>query len=83
MCVHLCFAVVADDQTAAGWVQVLESLGVPNSMEKKFIDTCVGESGMLCLYADLLQRLPLCTSLLQELSFANSVLSWSSLVQMK
>ena len=73
----------ADDQTAAGWVKVLESLSIANNIEKKFIDTCVGEGAVLCLYANMLQRLPLCTSLLQELTFANNILSWCSLIQIK
>ncbi|XP_065180376.1 ectopic P granules protein 5 homolog [Sycon ciliatum] len=80
---HLQLMSSEDDQTAAGWVKVLESLSIANNIEKKFIDTCVGEGAVLCLYANMLQRLPLCTSLLQELTFANNILSWCSLIQIK
>ena len=60
---------------------MLEAVGVPPEKEKKVVDVAVKEGAALLLYVNLLQRLPLCKSLLQEIALANTLRTWSILMQ--
>ncbi|XP_006816561.1 ectopic P granules protein 5 homolog, partial [Saccoglossus kowalevskii] len=61
-----------------GWSHVTDKLQVPELTHDEFLEECMKQGAYLTLYAYILQRLPLCQSLNDELNILTKIVDWTT-----
>lgn len=64
-----------------GWLGVTDAVVLPENATEEFCEICIRDCAALTLHAHLLQMLPCCTSLEEEMRIALRVVQWCT--QMK
>jgi hypothetical protein len=66
----------ADPANGYGWKYITNSLCLPEDSTDEIYQNCIGECAVLIMHAQLMQELPCCTSIAQELRIAIKVIQW-------
>ncbi|XP_077996830.1 ectopic P granules protein 5 homolog [Glandiceps talaboti] len=60
-----------------GWSTILDKLQVPQLTYEEFLEECIKNGSYLTLYAYILQQLPSCQSLKDELNVLSKIVDWT------
>lgn len=77
-CIHLSFVSTQSiNQSSDPWANVLAALQIPELNLTEFFQASLQESSFLLLYCSVIQKLPLCQSVVEEHGLIEMIFSWS------